>query len=308
MATSGSTNFNRTRNELLTGALRLIGKAGRGKTASDADIADAAEALEMMIKTWQGKGIHLWKLAEATLFVTKGTASYSFPGAHCTLSYVETDIATAAANGAVAISVDSIAGMSDGDNIGIALDSGALQWTTISGAPSGTTVALAAALTDAVAVGNTVFVYTTKIVRPLRVIDARRQGTQDVQIDVFTREEYFAQPNKTASGEVNQVYYDPQLTTGKFYIWPTGNAVDDKVQITLMLPIEDFDSSNINPDFPQEWLEVIKFNLAWRLNFEYGISNIDHHRELKAEAKRMLKEISDFDAEGGSVYFAVENY
>ena len=46
MTTSNSTSFNLTRDELLLGALRLIGKSGRGKTASSADISDAAEALE----------------------------------------------------------------------------------------------------------------------------------------------------------------------------------------------------------------------------------------------------------------------
>lgn len=306
MALSGSIDYNRTRNELLIGALRLIGKSGRGKTHSDADISDAAEALELMVKSWQGMGIHLWKLKEATLFITKGTASYSFPGANCTHSYVETDIAAVASSGATSVSVDSITGMAASDNIGIALDDGTLQWTTISGAPSGTTVTLADALTDNVSVDATVYVYTTKIVRPLRVIEARRNDTSDVPIDVISRQEYYDQPNKTASGKVNQVYYDPQLTTGIFKIWPTGSAVDDKIEFTVMLPIEDFDSSNIDPDFPQEWLEAIKFNLAVRLNYEYGISNKEHHMMLKGEAKEMLINISEFDAEGGSVYLQVD--
>lgn len=306
MSTSGSTDFNLVRNEIIIGALRLIGKSGRGKTHGPDDIADGAEALELMIKALQAKGIHIWKLKEATLFITKGTAGYSFPGAHCTHSYVETDIATAASSGASTVEVDSITGMSTGDNIGIALDDGTLQWTTINGAPAGTTVTLTDVLTDDVSVDATVFVYTTKIVRPLRVIEARRKDTSDVPIDVVSRREYYDQPNKDSSGKVNLVYYDPQLTTGLFKIWPTGGTVDDKVELTLMLPIEDFDSSNTDPDFPQEWLEVLKYNLAWRLNFEYGISNKDHFYALKKTAKEMLKEISDFDAEGGSVYFQVD--
>ena len=54
MTTSGSTDFTRTRNELLNGALRLIGKSGRGKTASAVDIDDAAKTLELMVKAWTG--------------------------------------------------------------------------------------------------------------------------------------------------------------------------------------------------------------------------------------------------------------
>lgn len=305
MATSGSTDYNRTRNEILIGALRLIGKASRGKTPGADDIADGAEALELWVKHLQSSGIHLWKLKEATLFITKGTASYSFPGAHCTHSYVETDIASAASSGASTIEVDSITDMSASDNIGIALDDGTLQWTTINGAPSGTTVTLTDVLTDEVSVDATVFVYTTKIIRPLRVIEARRKDTSDVPIDVVPRQEYYDQPNKTSNGKVNLVYYDPQLTTGLFKIWPTGSAVDDKIEITLMLPIEDFDSSNVDPDLPQEWIRTIKWGLASDLGPEYGIK-LDRQRYVDKKAAKLLKEVSEFDAEGGSVRFTVD--
>ena len=305
MALSGSTDYNRTRNELLNGALRLIGKDGRGKTASAEDIADATEALELMVKAWQGRGVYLWKQKEATLFLTKGTASYSLPGANCTHSYVETDISTAAALGASTISVDSITGMTTGDYIGIQLDTGVLQWTTINGAPSGTTVTLTDVLEAAVAVDNTVFVYTTQIVRPLKIVDARRKDSSDVPIEVITRQEYNELPSKTSTGSVNQVYYDPQLTTGTLKVWPTGAVVDDVIELTVMLPIQDFDSSNVDPDFPQEWLRALKWNLAADLGPEYGVP-LDRQMFLEAKASKMLDEVSAFDEEVGSVYFQVE--
>jgi len=305
MATSNSTDFNRTRNELLNGALRLIGKAGRGKTASAADIYDAAEALEMMVKAWQGSGIHIWKLRQATLFVDKGTSEYSFPSGNCTHSFVETTLSASAAASASTITVTSIAGMTSGDFLGIELDEGTVQWTTINGAPSGSTVTLTTALTGAAASTNVVYAYTTKIVRPLRVIEARRRDSSDVPIDVVTRNEYFDLPNKTDNGSINQVYYDAQLTTGKFYIWPTGSTATDKVEIDLMLPIEDFDSSNINPDFPQEWLLALKWNLASHLGPEYGI-DLNRQMYLDGKAHEFLDIASDFDDETGSIYFQVD--
>ena len=305
MALSGSTDYNRTRDELINGALRLIGKAGRGKTPSSEDTNDAAEALELMVKAWQGQGIHLWKLKEATFFPIKGTADYSLPGAHCTHTYVETDMKVAGVATDSTIDVDSITGMSSGDYIGVQLDSGAMQWTTINGAPAGDTVTLTDNLTGASAIDNTVYTYTTKIVRPLRVIDARRKDSSDVPIEVVSRQEYYELPNKTSTGSINQCYYDPQLTTGKFHIWPTGSAADDKIEITLMLPIEDFDSTNADPDFPQEWLETLKFNLASRLGVEYGLE-LNRQMYIDAKADKMLVEISGFDDESGSVYFEVE--
>jgi len=305
MATSGSTDFTRTRNELLNGALRLIGKSGRGKTASAADIDDAAEALELMVKAWQASGVHLWKLKEATLFVTKGTASYSLPGANCTLSYVETAMKVAGVATDLTIDVDSITGLTTGDYIGIALDDGTSHWTTINGAPAGDTVTITDALPSAVAIDNKVYAYTTQIIRPLRVQDARRNDSSDVPIEVVSRQEYYELPNKTTTGSVNQVYYDPQLTTGSLKIWPTGSTAIDKVGLTLMMPIEDFDSSNINADFPQEWLRAIKWNLAADLGPEYGL-DLRRQTYIDARARMFLEDVSDFDAEGGSVYFEVE--
>lgn len=305
MALSNSTDYNRNRDEIILGALRLIGKSGRGKIAGSDDIGDAAEALELMVKSWQASGIHIWKQKQATLFVEKGTASYSFPGANCTHSYVETAMKVAGSTSDSTIDVDSITGMTTGDFIGIQLDGGTMQWTTINGAPSGDTVTLTTALTGAAAIDNTVYVYTTKIVRPLRVTDARRKDTSDIPIDVESREEYFAQPNKTSSGKVNLVYYDAQLTTGKFYIWPTGDKADDKIEIDLMLPIQDFDATNIDPDFPQEWLKTLKWNLASDIGPEYGVE-LNRQRYIDKRAERMLKSVSDFDIDPGPVQFTVE--
>lgn len=304
MATSNSIDYNRTRNELINGALRLIGKAGRGKTASSADIDDAAEALELMIKAWQPK-VRLWKIKEATLFVTKGTSDYNLPGSHITLSYVSTTMKVAGAATDGTIDVNSITGISDGDYVGIELDDGTMQWTTVNGAPSGDTVTLTASLTGTAAIGNTVYAYTTQLIRPLRILDARRNGTNDVPIDVVSREEYYALPTKSSTGEVNQVYYDPQLTTGTLHIWPTGNNADDRIQLTCAMPIEDFDSSNINPDLPQECLETIKFNLASRLGLEYGI-DLNRQMYLDARAEKMFMDMTEFDNETTSVYFTVE--
>jgi len=305
MTTSGSTDFNRTRNELLNGALRLIGKSGRGKTASAADISDADEALELMVKSWQATpGFQLWKLKQATLFVVKGTSSYSFPGANCTHAYVETTMKVAGSATDSTVDVNSITGMTTGDFIGIELDGGTVQWTTINGAPSGDTVTLTTALTGASAADKVVYAYTTKIIRPLRVVDARRKDTSDVPIEVVTRNEYYELPNKSDSGLVNQVYYDPQLTTGALNIWPVGSTVTDKIEIDLMLPIEDFDSSNIDPDFPQEWLRALKWNLASDLGPEYGL-DLRRQSYIDKRASKMLEDVSDFDSEGGSVYFEI---
>jgi len=306
MTTSNSIDFNPNRDALLKGALRLVGRAGRGKTPSSADMSDAAEAFNLFVKALQGTGAKLWKVQAATLFVTKGMASYSLTGSHCTQSYVSTKMKTAGAASDSTIDVDSITGITSGDYVGVELDDGTMQWTTISGVPTGDTVPLTTSLTSASAVDNTVYTYTTQLLRPLKAIAARRINVNDVDIDVISRDEYFRLPTKTASGQVNQVYYDPQLGTSKLYIWPTGSQPDDRVEIDFMMPIEDLDSSTDTADFPQEWLLAIKFGIASLLGPEKGLK-LDRQLYLDSRATAYLENVMGFDEEYASVYFQVES-
>ena len=75
--------------------------------------------------------------------------------------YTYTTLTVAAASGATTIQVASIAGISSGDSIGVLLNGGGLFKTTVSGAPSGSTITLAAALTSAAYAGNGVYDYTS---------------------------------------------------------------------------------------------------------------------------------------------------
>jgi len=52
MATSGSTNFNLQRDEIIKGAMRDAGVLRRGQTPPADEIQDAAEALNLIIKNW----------------------------------------------------------------------------------------------------------------------------------------------------------------------------------------------------------------------------------------------------------------
>lgn len=305
MALSGSTDFNLDRDEILNGALRLIGKSSRGKTASSADLSDAAQALELLVKSWQAEGIRLWKQKQATLFVTKGTAKYQFPGANCAFTTYETAVSTAAAAAASTIFVDSVTNMVANDYIGFVLDDDTTYWATISSVGA-SAVTIVGSLPSAAAVDNVVYFYRTQITRPLRVTDARRLDSSDVPIEVVSRFDYFELPNKTTTGKVNQVYYDPQLSNGNLYIWPTGSAAGEKIEIDVMMPLEDFDSSNIDPDFPQEWLKALRWNLASDLGPEYGIA-LRRQVYIDTRAKTLLDMVSGFDAEAGSVYFTVED-
>lgn len=68
----------------------------------------------------------------------------------------ETTLTAAEAGGSTVMDVASIVGFANGDHIGIQLDSGSMHMTTVSGAPAGGQITLAAGLPSAAAIGKAV--------------------------------------------------------------------------------------------------------------------------------------------------------
>ena len=303
MATSGSYDFSLTGTDIITEALELLGVVGVGNPLTSEDQASCLRTLEMMIKSWQAEGIALWTQKEATLFHSYRGASYDIgpTGDHCSTAAYKTEISTAASSGGSTITVDSDDNITDGDYIGIELDDDTLQWTTVNGTPSGNVVTLTDSLTDDVAVDNHVYNYTTKIQRPLEIIEVRRISVDetDVPLEFISRDEYMRLSDKDSYGAVNQVYYDSQTTNGKMYVWPVPNDVKEYLKFTCRIPIQDFDSASNNPDFPQEWLMALSWNLAVYVAPKFG-KTIDGL--FLTNAGTLKQAVKDFDHETTSVY------
>jgi len=77
MATSTSTNFATSRDELIKGALRIVGAIAQGETPTSTMTSEAAEALNMLAKAWMADGMPLWVTREYTQALTASTASYT---------------------------------------------------------------------------------------------------------------------------------------------------------------------------------------------------------------------------------------
>ncbi len=78
MTTSGVTAFDRTTNDIIAHALKLIGVVAAGESPTASDYADGKASLNSMVKAWQAKGINLWRETEDTLTLTASQASYTF--------------------------------------------------------------------------------------------------------------------------------------------------------------------------------------------------------------------------------------
>lgn len=77
MATSGTTTFNATRDQLITRALRISGAVGQGATPSADAVTEAAMALNMIAKELETDGMPLWKVSTMTFPLVAGTAGYN---------------------------------------------------------------------------------------------------------------------------------------------------------------------------------------------------------------------------------------
>lgn len=77
MTTSGTAVFSQNRNQLIGSALRKVNAFESGETPDDQSVRDASDALNAMIKHWQASGIQIWRMAEGTVTLAVGQASYT---------------------------------------------------------------------------------------------------------------------------------------------------------------------------------------------------------------------------------------
>jgi hypothetical protein len=328
LAVSGTITYRPTASTIITDALTQVGgidpESGLGASATQT--ATALRMLNALVKTWGTRGLQLWERRYGVVFPQNGQGLFVLgspgpAGDHACLTtplnggFIQTTLSADAASGATTISVTSVTGQLDtvgnpavsitnAYNIGIELDDGTLQWTTVSGAPSGTTVTLAAALTDDAGEGNYVYCYQTKLIRPLRIVDAfvrQVAAGNDVPCRVMSREEYNRFGSKSSEGTPVQLYYDPQSNTGNLYIYPTFSSVQQLLFIQFEKPIDDFATTADDFDMPQEWAEALMWNLAWRLCPSYQTPK-DTVKEIKELALFTYEQIDGWDQEVASMF------
>ena len=303
MSTSSSYDYNLTGTNIIQEALELIGVAGPGNTVSADDQATCLRTLNLMVKAWQAEGIGLWKNVEASLFPSYGGYVYDIgpTGDHCSVLGYKTEISVEADTGDATITVDTDANITNGDYIGVELDDKTLQWTTVNGVPADDVVTLTDVLTDDVSVDNHVYNYTSKIQRPIEIIEARcvSPSAYDTPLIIASRDEYMRLSNKTSSGSPSQIYFNPIRTNAKIYVWPACNNVQEYIKFTARILIEDFDAATNDPDFPQEWLLALTWNLAVLVAPKFG-KQID---QLFLMTATMFKQnAKDFDHENTSIF------
>jgi hypothetical protein len=312
MATSGSIDYELTRDNIITEALELLGVLPEGVSPTSAQLTSCARTLNSMLKAWQTRGTHLFVNQRLYLFLQKADREYT---AHLTASssdeltasFYATTVNGAVAATSTALVVDDGTNITDSDRIGILAADGSMHWTTVASGGGTVNITLTAGDADnALPDGSVVYSYTTKASRFRKINHAswRESPTNDwgfhdsldgaeIDIDVLARTDYASLSDKSAGGRVNQIYYDKTWPAATIRTWPEPDKGGRYLVLWVERPIEDMDAASDNFDMPQEWSLAIGCNLAMWLAPKFGVADKTWGR-IVALAKESL-----FDAEGG---------
>lgn len=314
MATSNSFNFSATASDVITEAMETAGIIAAGETITSADQTSCLRTLNMMVKQWSGNfdfapGLKAFSRKVGYVFLQKNQGSYTLgpSGDNATLSYVSTTMRVAGSGTDTTLEITSSTGMTAADIIGIELDSGTIQWTTISSVTDGDTIVIpASGLTSAVAAGNRIFSYTTKLIRPLYIenCELRDTSTVDTLMYPMTADQYARISNKTSASLPSQFRYDNTLINGTLYLDVEPSDVTYVIRITFMAPAEDYDAAANDIAYPQEWYLPLALGLAKLITpkFEqkWGDTNESNLQSALAMARASYGETTDLYFQPGA--------
>lgn len=303
MAISSSYNFSTSRDEIIKGALRVLGVIGEGDTPSTDQYTTGAEALNMMVKAWMSDGLPIWIIKEVWVELAQGKSTYTIGGVS------SSGKATTSASGnfpqdvyqgwfrnrdAVTTAWAALTSKTTSNTVYPTTENGfyyncTTAGTTAASEPTWPTVS-GSTVTD----GTVVWTAVT-------------WNKSDVPATPLSEQEYNILGNKSASGQPVQYFYKKLRTTGELTVFPVpGSAeVGKRFYILAQTPFSDFDSSSDEADFPQEFYRALKFGLANELSFENGYPSKDREA-LERRAEMYKTQAFAFIQEDESISFQVD--
>lgn len=295
MAASGSYDYTVTAGNIIDSAYEDIQVTQEGSSPTPEQYTIALRTLNLMTKEWMGKptfapGLKRWTRNFIYVFMRQYKNIYVLAQAQSGAdnaalnSYVSTTLASPTASGSPTLTISSTiltwpTGQSGGsiantNIIGIQLDSGDMQWTTVSNI-TGTTITLGANLTGNASATNVVFAYSTSNVvdLPLDFVTMVRRDINgidypmDKMADMYGYEQI---TNKNITSTPIQWFWEKKRTNGNLYIDCFPATITDVFRICALYPIDDEDSVSNDMAFPQQWFGALEWGLAKKLAPKFG--------------------------------------
>lgn len=143
--------------------------------------------------------------------------------------------------------------------------------------------------------------------RALRVLNCRyRRNGIDVPMTMFSRQEYFDQPNKVVSPSIPvNFYFDPRIDSGTLYLWPAPSAsaaAQYTIHYTYIRFMDSVTATNETVDLPQQWVEPLMWNGAKRLLSQYPVNDPNLMQLILAQAAEYEGRLMAWDNEPASLF------
>jgi hypothetical protein len=149
--------------------------------------------------------------------------------------------------------------------------------------------------------------------KPLKVIQGWYRNNQvsppiDTPLQLLSKQEYNILGSKQSTGVANSVFYDVKQNNGILYVYLEPNsyvATNLEIHLVAQMPMNDLNRAQDIPDFPNEWMNTLVWNLADQLAIEYSVP-ANHRAEIAVRAKTYRDELADWDVEPTSTFFQVD--
>jgi hypothetical protein len=147
--------------------------------------------------------------------------------------------------------------------------------------------------------------------KPLKVIQGFYRSIQvtpyiDTPVLLVSKQEYNVLGSKFSTGTANTIFYDLKSLNGILYVFltPDTNASTNiELHLIAQMPLNDISGATEIPDFPNEWMNCLVWNLADQLALEYGVP-MNARQEIAMRATSYRAMLTDWDVEVSSTFFA----
>lgn len=318
-----TTSYSVSRDTIISASLRKLQVLELGSTPDASTIANAAQSLNIMIKSWQMQGIKLWTIQNYIIPLTSTVSAYTIGNVQIvtgtvTISNASPGVITYTNNGLmpntpiVFTTTGALpTGITAGTTYYVLTNLDANTFTisaTVAGAAINTSSAGSGVHTATITTPKTVTQINNK---PLKVIQAWMRNTSvtpnvDTPLLLLSRQEYNMLGSKASTGMVNSVWYDPNTTygTATTYLTPDAStATNYQLYLVGQRPIGDILNSTDIPDFPNEWMQALVWGLADELAIEYGCL-VNQRQEIAMKAIKYRTDMEDADVETSSTTFS----
>ena len=146
--------------------------------------------------------------------------------------------------------------------------------------------------------------------KPLKAIQGFYRNNQssppiDVPVMLISKQEYNILGSKKSTGVANTLFYDPRKLNGILYVYLTPDVYSQtnlQLHLIVQLPLDDLNSALEVPDFPNEWMNCLVWNLADQMSMEYGVP-MNARQEIALRAAAYKTQLVDWDVEASSTFF-----